>query len=269
MVCDAVATAALAFFNPHEAHFWLHAIASEFGISRFFLTSRSGVLLTNENPPSLSSLPPPPSLSLSTPHEIPSDIRMKSMFSLQKEVAVTSKEGVALTLRTARIVSLSPPLLSFLVDDSQSLPQRFSFSLPTHSEGWNCCVTHRNGPLVISSIEIEGDSSVMLLRNLRRDMDVPFRCTVKYFPQIKQSDGGDPVVLPICTSLAIAGRYISLNVENNSVFGMAIATARENDILEISANEDSFQTTIIQSHLCGDHYVLLSSPLPISLADTS
>jgi thiamine biosynthesis lipoprotein len=237
-VCDALATAAMVFPAPQQAHAWLHRVAAKFQVTAFYVVSRSMPLLSHKTPPSDVPVFDVPLVG----GFVLSEETSRVIAAGQREVLIAT-ENREVAVSTARVASLSPLLVSLLVPESLSL-KRFSFC------GLLCVAMHKSGPLVLASAMGQPvDESVS---ELRRRTDTAFVASVRM---------GD-AVLERCSSLAVLEGVVSFNVEQHSRFGLAVAEARPGTTLSVTVPPAIvIECAIRNVATCGDHVLVLCGVL--------
>jgi hypothetical protein len=213
-VADGLATCAMLFVSIGQAQRFLHSVREKFGIAQFYIVSRGGCVDHTTPLEGVEELAEPiliGGLCLSgtfafllikdmlTFHSYIAEVTLGQLNSEMTPISIT--EGIS--INSARIVSLSPPLCSILLPDPATNSATLKrFQIHSHS----CAVLHQSGQLLIASISgVEGAQ----LRTLRRACDTPFVAIVTV-QQVQMK----------CSSLSWTQNCVSFNAE----VGGAMAT---------------------------------------------
>ena len=256
--CDALATAAMVFPTPQQAHAWMHRVApqvcgahsfvgilsafgfAKFDVSAFYVVSRGAPVLSHKSAPAdvaLFEVPLTGGFALSR-------ATMTAIAAGQRETLIES-EGREISVATARVASLSPLLVSLLLPESSSL-KRFFFC------GLQCFVMHKSGPLVLASATGQPRDCASATE-LRRQMDTAFVASVQM----------GELVLEQCSSLAVLEGAVAFNVEQHSRFGLAAAEARPGTTMTVRLPAAAIEIECVVRNVatCGDHLLVLCGVL--------
>lgn len=236
LICDGLATAAMMFDTRASAHAFLHSIAVEAGLTSFFVSTRSQGCLDHSKP-AVQIIEQPVflgGLSLSGP-------LLEQLAPRYDPVALHfPQSNKTLHVSTFRLVSISPPLFSLLVE--LPLPGKQFRAL-----GLEFSVLHGDSPpLVICAVVGTLPSSAV---QLRRQLDSHFSVSVLCRGS----------TLANCSSLAVTNSVISFNVEMHSQFGVQLQDAQPGDVVHLKLPDGGMLASAVECRLreiiaAGDHF---------------
>ena len=244
---DAIATAAMMFRDPREAHAWLHSVRDKYRLSRFFVSSRSNSQCLSEANAPIEPKHQPlrfvGGFSLSPETLLAIQPRSAELLQFNNSGDMSATQGTLLCT-TVRMASLAPPILSLLLDPTtQRLPAR-NFTLSSFGSLLSCCVLHESHPLVLCSVSVSSGKNV----DIRRRLDLPFSarivCNNKELAQ--------------CSSLAFAGGLCSWNAEQHGNFGVHMQEAKEGDAIDVYILHLHIRVILREMHSVGDHWVFIA-----------
>lgn len=233
-LCDALATAAMLHPSPSSAHRWLLSVREKLPtLKAFYVASRHEMLSHKDTVRPIDSFLLLPSLGgLAISAE---SMTLFNQHQPEAQVAITAEKSI-MTVRTARIASITPALVSVLLEDSSKLLKQFTV------QGISCSALHQSGHLLVATIA----TSKPLV--LRRELSTSQIATIRYVDA--------DVVLPKCSSLAILENVLSFDVEQESGFGMRVSTARPGHRMEVLFCNKKIGCSVREVSNCGDHWIV-------------